>query len=117
MSSQTIDRSAAGKPASRGRALLAGAVVGLAILAPLPVLAEDAPAAEQPQSSSGFVHGAKELGRAVGLAFHDIGQGAKRIGLEIGHGAAQVGREIGHAAKESGKAFAHAIRGERRDDE
>jgi len=71
---------------------------------------------------SGLVSGARHAGRATGSALHDIGQGAKQVGLEIGHAAADAGRQIGHgaaelgrsigrAAKEGGREFGHAIKG------
>ncbi len=67
--------------------------------------------------------GAKQAGRATGSAFHDIGQGAKKVGVEIGHAAADAGKKIGHGAAEMGrtigratsegaKDFWHAIKGE-----
>jgi hypothetical protein len=66
--------------------------------------------------------GARDAGRATGSAIHDIGQGAKKIGVEIGHAAADAGKKIGHgfaemgrsigsAAKEGGKEFWHAVKG------
>jgi len=67
--------------------------------------------------------GAKQAGRATGSVFHDIGQGAKKAGIEIGHAAADAGKKIGHGAAEAGrtigratsqgaKEFWHALKGE-----
>lgn len=67
--------------------------------------------------------GAKQAGRATGSALHDIGHGAKTIGIEIGHAAADAGKEIGRAAatagrtiggaaREGAKEFRHAIKGD-----
>lgn len=67
--------------------------------------------------------GAKQAGHATGSALHDIGQGAKKVGVEIGHAAADAGRKIGHGAANAGRAigratsegakeFWHAIKGD-----
>ena len=54
--------------------------------------------------------GAKQAGRATGSAFHDIGHGAKKIGIEIGHAAADAGKEIGRGAATVGRTIGHATR-------
>jgi hypothetical protein len=59
----------------------------------------------------GLKDDAKRAGHAVGAAFHDIGQGAKKVGKEIGHGAKEAGKAIGGAAKEGGKEFKRAVKG------
>ena len=54
--------------------------------------------------------GAKQAGRATGSALHDIGHGAKTIGIEIGHAAADAGKEIGRGAATVGRTIGHATR-------
>jgi len=53
--------------------------------------------------------GAKDVGRAVGSAFREIGHGAKKAGKAVGH-AAKEGVE---AAKEGGREFKKAIKREK----
>ena len=90
------------------------------LILPSPAQAEEAvvPAAE----SAGVTVWLKDIGRAIGLAFRDIGLEGKRIGLAIGHtaaglgkeigqGAVTAGKEVGQAAKEGGKAFGKALTG------
>lgn len=54
--------------------------------------------------------GAKQAGRATGSTVHDIGHGAKKIGIEIGHAAADAGKEIGRAAATAGRTIGRAAR-------
>lgn len=96
------------------------AAILLAALCCSPAQAEDT--AEDATEGSAVVSSARDAGRAIGLTFHEIGQGARNIGLQIGHTAAQAGRQIGHgaaeigrtigkAAKEGSQELGHAIKG------
>ena len=100
------------------------AVVGLISLSFLcfPVAAQAEDAAPSAAEGAGFSVWVNSIGRAIGLAFRDIGQEGKRIGLAIGHaaasfgkevgqGAATAGKDVGQAAKEGGKAFGRAVTG------
>lgn len=103
------------QPAKVRRAPIPSRLVGAIVLSGLccvPVFADDQSLRE----------GARDAGRATGSAFHDLGQGAKQLGIEIGHAAADAGKKVGHgfaemgrtigaAAKEGGKEFWHAIKG------
>ena len=73
-------------------------------------------------SSSGVVGWVRGVGRAVGMAFRDIGVEGKRVGLaigqtaasfgkDIGQGAASAGKEVGQAAKDGGRAIGRAFTG------
>lgn len=84
---------------SRAFARVCAAVLVIAALSP--VFAEE----------QGLKDGAKRAGHTVGAAFHDIGQGAKKVGKEIGQGTKEAGKAIGAAAKEGGKEFKRAVKG------
>lgn len=73
-------------------------------------------------NEAGLVGWVRQAGRAIGLAFRDIGSEGKRVGLSIGESAASfgknfgkeaatAGKEVGRAAKEGGKALGRAITG------
>lgn len=81
------------------------AVACLAATLSAGVLAGEAPTAGA--SDSGFVAWIRSVGRAIGMAFRDIGSEAKRVGLAVGHGAADLGKKIGHGAADAGKEVGH----------
>lgn len=81
------------------------AVACLAALLSAGALAGEAPAANA--SESGFVAWIRSVGRAIGMAFRDIGSEGKKVGLAVGHGAADVGKKIGHGAADAGKEVGH----------
>jgi hypothetical protein len=71
------------------------------------LFAASLPVRDARAEAAGLADGAREAGRATGSVIHDVGQGAKKIGLEIGHGAATAGKEIGRVAKEGALAVGH----------
>jgi hypothetical protein len=103
---------------STERIALRARLPGLAAILVGGLLCSTAIAADQ-----SLEQGARDAGRATGSAFHDVGQGAKKVGLEIGHAAADAGKKVGHgaanagraigrAAKEGAKSFWHAVKGD-----
>lgn len=111
---------------SRGKAWC-GRLVLVVVIGTLSPGASAGDAAESAEAPGGFTALIRNVGRALGMAFRDIGQEGKRVGLAIGHGAASIGKEvgkgaatagkeIGQAAKEGGQAFGRAIRGKGSED-
>lgn len=54
-------------------------------------------------ADNGFVAWVRSVGRAIGMAFRDLGSHGKEAGLAVGHGAADLGKKIGHGAADAGK--------------
>ena len=61
-------------------------------------------------ADNGFVAWVRSVGRAIGMAFRDLGSHGKEAGLAVGHGAAKVGKEIGHGAADAGKQIGQAAK-------
>lgn len=81
------------------------AVACFAITLSVGALAGEAPASHA--SDNGFVAWVRSVGRAIGMAFRDLGSEGKKVGLAVGHGAADVGKKIGHGAADAGKGIGH----------